>query len=90
MRMRPLFVLVPLFVWMHVSHSVVWNVFHPRVLYLVDGVWTNQGHASPLYYQNDVVAFQEAHKTCPRKDYKYTAQKQQTYNYTVEPIAHRY
>lgn len=54
----------PALIRMNVAHSIIWNVQHGGVFYLVDCVWPNQRHPLPLGNQNDVRPFQKAHKPC--------------------------
>ena len=54
----------PALIRMNVAHSIIGNVQHGGVFYLVDCVWPNQRHPLPLGNQNDVRPFQKAHKPC--------------------------
>ena len=54
----------PALIRMNVAHSIIGNVQHGDVFYLVDCVRPNQRHPLPLGNQNDVRPFQKAHKPC--------------------------
>ena len=55
---------IALFVRMMHTDTVVRNVDHACILYLVDCVIANISHTSPLGHQDDVVPFKKLHKAC--------------------------